>query len=328
MAAKGTVIGDYLSSIGKVSILSRSAQLFHSRRIRKWVDWPGGREKAPKAVSRAGIISRRRMIESNLRMVVAMAKNYANQGVPLEDLIQEGNIGLMTACEKFDPERGYCFSTFSYWWIKQAMIRSLANHSRLIRVPCSMGEMSRKVKQAVEEYKKKHGRQPTKKQISDITGIRLESVELAIQSSIIQPMSYDQTATDSTTSLVNMIPAPDTGEDIETRDMIDKLNEMIEELPELERMVVTNVVIQGMTFQAVGQALGMSGVRAGRVYRDAVARLQSIAQIEALGSALVNECSGAGLTNAQARSKVTSLAKHKVRSQKEQPIRYENVLVS
>lgn len=330
MASKGTVIGDYLASIGKISVLSKSAQIFHSKRIKEWIEWPGGREKAPKNVARAGNISRRRMIESNLRMVVSMAKNYANQGVPLEDLIQEGNIGLMTACEKFDPERGYCFSTFSYWWIKQAMIRCLANQSRCIRVPCSMGEMSRKVKQAIEEYKTKHGKQPTKQEISKLTGIRPESVALAIQSSAIQPVSFDQIANDCSSSLINILAAKDTMEDIESEQMLERLNGMIEELPDLERMVVIGVALQGMTFQGVGQTYGMSSVRAGRVYRDAVARLQSIAQIEELGAALMNECSGpeAGLTNGRAARKVSSLASHKRPPQSTSSIRYENVLAS
>jgi RNA polymerase sigma factor (sigma-70 family) len=111
--------------------------------------------------------SRNALIQANLRLVAHVAKKYANQGLSYMDLVQEGNIGLMKAVEKFDHTKGYKFSTYAYWWIKQAITRAIDDKSRTIRIPVHIGEKLKKIKRATEELESSLGRMPSAKEISE-----------------------------------------------------------------------------------------------------------------------------------------------------------------
>lgn len=112
-------------------------------------------------------ISRRKLVESNLRLVVSVAKRFQGHGLPLEDLIQEGNLGLMTAVEKFDWKRDVRFSTHATWWIRLAVTRALANTSRTIRVPINVHDLLVRINKVTKELESKLGREPTDEEISD-----------------------------------------------------------------------------------------------------------------------------------------------------------------
>ena len=120
--------------------------------------------------------SRDAMIEANLRLVAHVAKKFCNQGMPYMDLVQEGNLGLMKAVEKFEHERGYKFSTYAFWWIKQAITRAIADKSRTIRIPVHLLERIRKVRRAARELEETLGREPSAKEIATRIHVSVKAV--------------------------------------------------------------------------------------------------------------------------------------------------------
>jgi RNA polymerase primary sigma factor len=120
--------------------------------------------------------SREKLIKANLRLVISIAKAYSNRGMALEDLIQEGNIGLMKAIEKYEYQRGYKFSTYATWWIRQAVTRAIADKNRLIRLPVHMVETYNKVSKAISLFVAEFGRSPTHEEIAKRAGVSLDKV--------------------------------------------------------------------------------------------------------------------------------------------------------
>jgi RNA polymerase primary sigma factor len=125
--------------------------------------------------------ARARLIEKNLRLVVSVAKKYRGMGLPFEDLIQEGNVGLMKAVEKFEPSRGYKFSTYATWWIRHAVQRAVVDKSRTIRVPAHMADKIRKVSRASHELSAERGREPTEEELAGRLGWGIEEVRVVLE---------------------------------------------------------------------------------------------------------------------------------------------------
>jgi RNA polymerase primary sigma factor len=150
--------------------------------------------------------SRQRLIEKNLRLVVSVAKKYRGYGLPFEDLVQEGNIGLMKAVEKFDPDRGFRFSTYATWWIRQAVQRAVADKGRTIRVPIHMGDKIRKLARAYNELSAELSREATAEEIAQNLGWSVEEVR-DVKDAMSDATSLNQTpgSQDTTSELGDVI---------------------------------------------------------------------------------------------------------------------------
>ena len=164
----------FFKDIGKVRLLTGAEEVALARRIE------GG-----------DVAAKQKMVESNLRLVVSIAKNYRNQGLPFLDLIQEGTIGLVRAVEKFDYRRGFKFSTYATWWIRQAVARGLADTSRTIRIPVHIVEQVNKIARAERKLSTSLGRNPSAEEIADLAGITPEKVA-SIKHSTRAPISLEK----------------------------------------------------------------------------------------------------------------------------------------
>jgi RNA polymerase primary sigma factor len=164
----------FLKNIGRSRLLSAEEEVDLAKRI-----WRGELD------------AKQRMVECNLRLVVSIAKNYRNQGLPFLDLIQEGTLGLVRATEKFDYRRGFKFSTYATWWIRQAIARSLADKARTIRIPVHVFEKLNRIGRAERKLLTEFGREPTSEEIAEVTGIEPEEVE-SIKRSARAPISLEK----------------------------------------------------------------------------------------------------------------------------------------
>jgi len=254
------LLAKYLSHIGQGHLLTHEEEIDLSNRAK------AGDKRA-----------RQRLIEKNLRLVVSVAKKYRGYGLPFEDLIQEGNIGLMKAVEKFDPERGFRFSTYATWWIRQAVQRAVADKGRTIRVPVHMTEKIRKVSRAYNELSAEFEREPTEEEIAkrlewDVEEVRLTMSAMPDATSLDQPISND----DSASHLGDFIEddrvsdTPDTVlREIETV----QLKEAIERLPERARYVLVRRYglddREPATLAELGDELAISRERVRQLQREA-----------------------------------------------------------
>lgn len=156
-----------------------------------------GLARAIRAGGKKGELAKDKLVTANLRFVVSVAKQYQNQGVPLADLINEGNIGLITAAEKYDETRGFKFISYAIWWIRQSILQAIATYSNMVRRPQSQIAVSNRIKNATNEFIQKNQRYPSAEELSDMISLEIDKIEKAIQaeahvSSIDAPITEDE----------------------------------------------------------------------------------------------------------------------------------------
>jgi RNA polymerase primary sigma factor len=247
-----------------------------------------GRMRSPRSIGKARETARlaeqarQRFILANLRLVVSVARKYQGQGLSLLDLVQDGNIGLMRAVELFDWRRGFKFSTYATWWIRQAITRAIADRGRTIRLPVHVGERIRKVKATAWHMAQQSGEEPTPERLAEVLDMQPREVEEILDLERREPLSL-QTPVGEETELGELIELADSlapYEEVEERMVRDEIGETMNALlSEQERRVLAVRYGLGdghpMSLRETGRLLGLSAERVRQIEHEALARLRA-----------------------------------------------------
>ena len=262
----------FLKDIGKVRLLTAQEEVDLAKRI-----------------ERGDLDAKQKMVESNLRLVVSIAKNYRNQGLPFLDLIQEGTLGLVRAAEKFDYRKGFKFSTYATWWIRQAIARALADKARTIRIPVHVVEKLNKIGRAERKLVTELGREPTPEEIAEVTGIEPDEVD-SIKRSAQAPVSLEKPVGDEEESEFGQFIADERAESPYERaaEILTKeaLREALENLSYRERRVLELRYGLGgehpRTLDEVGRTFNVTRERIRQIENQSLKKLQSLAEAQKL----------------------------------------------
>ncbi|MCX8107436.1 MAG: sigma-70 family RNA polymerase sigma factor [Verrucomicrobiae bacterium] len=271
-----TAIRLYLREIGQVKLLTPEEEIELAARIKK------GDKKA-----------REHMIKANLRLVVKIAHDYEGLGLPLLDLINEGNIGLMKAVERFDPSKGGKLSTYAAWWIKQSIKRALANQSKTIRLPVHLVDKISRLRRVALQLQEVFGREPTDEELAEELGIPTHRVSLlrsiaARPTSLDAPIGEDETSTYA--EIVQDEKAADPYEQLEEKTVTAMVNELLNRLDPREQTILRERFgLDGgreKTLEEVGAKLGVTRERIRQIQNIALGKLRRMIQkLEKSGSA-------------------------------------------
>ncbi|HEX6291771.1 MAG TPA: sigma-70 family RNA polymerase sigma factor [Herpetosiphonaceae bacterium] len=280
----------YLREIGQVSLLTAEQEVTLAQRIERGKAARLQLEEGVPGLDRTGLdeliadgaLARQELIQANLRLVVSVAKKYIGHQLSFLDLVQEGNLGLMRAVEKFDWRKGNRFSTYATWWIRQAVSRSLAEHGRLIRLPVHLGEMIVQVRRTMHQLEQALERPPTHEELADALGISVRKVKRLLTATIT-PVSLEQpVGPDGDTFIGEMLSdeREDGPMEVATQNLLyHDIHAALGELPERERRVLA--LRYGLedgkrrTLEEVGAAFGITRERTRQIEAEAMRRLRA-----------------------------------------------------
>jgi RNA polymerase nonessential primary-like sigma factor len=262
----------YLSEIGFSPLLTAEEEVYYARRARK------GDEA-----------SRKRMIESNLRLVVKIARRYMNRGLPLLDLIEEGNLGLMHAVKKFDPERGFRFSTYATWWIRQTIERGIMNQTRTIRLPIHVVKEINVYLRAARRLSQELDRDPTPEEIGRELDKPAADVDRLLGLNERVSSMTTEFARDGERSVLDAIPdehGVDPSKLVQVEDVHEVLEKWLGRLSDKQRAVVERRFglhgFEKCTLEQVGDEIGVTRERVRQIQMDALSRLRTIMESHGL----------------------------------------------
>ncbi len=264
----------YLKDLRKLSVMTLEDERFYAGRIA---------EGDPEA--------RKKLIEANLRLVVKIARKYMNQGLSTLDLIEEGNIGLIRAVEKFDPSRNCRFSTYATWWIRQAVERAIANQSRTVRLPIHISSKVYKVSRTINAFVEKHGREPTPEEIASETNLSVGLIN-NLYTMVIRTCSLETVIDEEgKLTLEEVLPDTRTEEPLSAYEQTTRVEEIASWLETLgtdeKKVIVLRYGLDGhdpQTLESVGKTFGVTRERIRQIEQKALNKLRKIVKRKHIGT--------------------------------------------